>query len=60
MENRVLVVDDEKDIREFLSKALLRMAGLRVELAGSAEEALTKIERTPFDLVCLDQAIMSP
>jgi signal transduction histidine kinase len=54
MENKVLVVDDEKEIRELLSKALLRMAGLRVELAGSAEEALTKIERTPFDLVLTD------
>ena len=54
MEYRVLVVDDEKDVRELLSKALLRMGGLRVELAGSAEEALPKIEKEPYDLVLTD------
>jgi signal transduction histidine kinase len=54
MENRVLIVDDEKEVREFLSKALLRLAEFRVELAESAEEALAKMDKEPFDLVLTD------
>jgi signal transduction histidine kinase len=55
MESRILVVDDEKEIREFLSKALIRLGGYHVELAGSGEEALQKLEENPFDLVLTDQ-----
>jgi signal transduction histidine kinase len=54
MENRILVVDDEKEIRELLFKALTRLTGFRVELAGDAEEALKKIEQENFDLVLTD------
>ena len=54
MESRILVVDDEKEIRGFLSKALPRMGGFQVELAESGEEALQKMEKEPFDLVLTD------
>src|SRR4030042_2072032 len=54
MENRILVVDDEKEIRIFLYKALTRMGGFHVEEAETAEEALKKIEKDPFDLVLTD------
>jgi len=54
MENRVLVVDDEKEIREFLNKALSRVGGFHVEVAETAEEALKKIEKESFDLVLTD------
>jgi signal transduction histidine kinase/GGDEF domain-containing protein len=54
MESRILVVDDEKEIRGFLSKALSRIGGFQVELAESGQEALGKIEREPFDLVLTD------
>src|SRR4030042_2433328 len=54
MENRILVVDDEKEIRVFLYKALNRMGGFHVEEAETAEEALKKIEKDPFDLVLTD------
>ena len=54
MENRVLVVDDEKEIRVFLNKALSRFGGFHVELAESGEEALRKLEKEPFDLVLTD------
>jgi signal transduction histidine kinase len=54
MENRVLVVDDEKEIRAFLNKALSRFGGFHVELAESGEEALHKLEKEPFDLVLTD------
>lgn len=54
MESRILVVDDEKEIRGFLSKALTRLGGFQVELAESGEDALQKIEKKPFDLVLTD------
>ena len=54
MEARILVVDDEEGIRDFLSKALPRMGQFYVELASSAEEALKKIEQGNFDLVLTD------
>jgi signal transduction histidine kinase/GGDEF domain-containing protein len=47
-------VDDEKEIRGFLSRALTRMGGFQVELAESGEEALQKIEKEPFDLILTD------
>jgi signal transduction histidine kinase len=54
MESRILVVDDEKEIRDFLYKALSRLGGFHVELAESGEEALQKLEKEPFDLVLTD------
>jgi signal transduction histidine kinase/GGDEF domain-containing protein len=54
MENRILVVDDEKEIRDFLLKALTRLTGFHVELAETGEEALKKIEQEKFDLVLTD------
>ena len=54
MENRILVVDDEKEIREMLLKALTRLTEFRVELAGDGEEALKKIKQENFDLVLTD------
>jgi len=54
MEYGILVVDDEKEIRDFLFQALTRFAGFKVELAASAEEALQKIKAGAFDLVLTD------
>src|SRR4030042_3735704 len=54
MENIILVVDDEKEIREFLNKALSRLGKYHVELAESGEEALRKIAKDRFDLVLTD------
>ncbi|MGO8987535.1 MAG: ATP-binding protein [bacterium] len=54
MESRILIVDDEKEIRGFLSKALSRLGGFQVELAESGEDALQKMEKDPFDLVLTD------
>lgn len=50
--NKILVVDDEKDLTEIL-QFNLESEGFEVEVAYSAEEALTKSLET-FDLLLLD------
>src|SRR6201987_915190 len=50
---RVLVVDDEPDIRESL-EALLSAEGYRVELAVNRTEGLKRLEGSTYDLVLLD------
>jgi phosphate regulon transcriptional regulator PhoB len=50
---KILVVDDESDIRELLSYNLIR-EGFDVSPAADGEEALTKARGGPFDLVLLD------
>lgn len=50
---RTLVVDDEESIRFFLSKTLERMGHI-VITAASGEEALDRLQDTPFDLAILD------
>ena len=50
---RVLVVDDEKNIRTTLS-VCLEGIGCEVTAVGSAEAALEALERGPFDLAFLD------
>ena len=49
----VLVVDDEKNIRQTLAQALVPM-GLHGETAVNGEEALQKVRDAEFDLMLLD------
>ncbi len=53
MKPRILIVDDEKNIRRTLSM-ILSGAGYTVGEAGSGEEALSLIEESPADLALLD------
>jgi two-component system response regulator PilR (NtrC family) len=53
MKIRILVVDDELSMREFLS-ILLEREGYDVAVAGSADEALSVMESALFDLVLSD------
>lgn len=55
---RILVVDDEPDIRTLLRITLERAEGLEVVVVGSGAEALTTLGTDPFDLVLLD--VMMP
>lgn len=60
MENtpaRILIVDDEPSITEFVSYAMQK-EGYLTEIASDGEEALRKIEEQHFDLFILD--IMLP
>jgi len=50
---RVLVVDDEAEIRESL-EALLNLEGYQVEQAANAAEGERKLETRAYDLVLLD------
>jgi len=49
----VLVVDDEQNILTSISRALA-LEGYDVEIAGSAEIALEKLEKQSFDAILLD------
>jgi CheY-like chemotaxis protein len=51
---KILVVDDEVQIREMLRKNLTQMGGFPVEVASGGVEALEKIEKDVFDLVLTD------
>ena len=52
---RILVVDDEEQVRAFLSRVLVERGGYSVEVAESAEEALEKIGRDDrFDMALID------
>src|SRR5688572_7582399 len=50
---KILVVDDESGIRDFLADSLVS-AGHVVHQAGDAREAFDQLEDQPFDLVVLD------
>ena len=51
--NKILVVDDEQSIREFL-ELLLTKEGYYVQTTGSAFEAIKLLEKERFDVVFLD------
>jgi DNA-binding response OmpR family regulator len=51
--NRILVVDDEEDVRDLLSRFLTRR-GYLVESVGDGEEAIEHILENSPDIVLLD------
>jgi two-component system phosphate regulon response regulator PhoB len=51
--SRIVVVEDEPDIADFLRDAL-RKEGYRASVAGNAQQALEAIRQEPVDLVILD------
>jgi DNA-binding NtrC family response regulator len=53
---RILVVEDEAEMRNVLSKSLGRL-GYRVHAVGTGEEAWKAIEETMFDLVISDMVL---
>src|SRR5712671_1930943 len=53
---RVLVIDDEAEIRESL-ETLLQLEGYAVSTAGTAREGLTMLGARSFDIVLLDLAL---
>lgn len=53
MTHNILVVDDDKDLRENI-REILDDAGFAVTMAASGEEALDRLARQAFDVVLLD------
>ena len=53
MKHRILVVDDEPNIRELLCM-YLNQKGFQATAAGSSEEALRRVMEKTIDLVVLD------
>ena len=53
---RILIIDDEAEIRESL-QTLLEMEGFAVETAATGEAGLQRIGEHPFDLILLDLAL---
>ncbi len=56
MTQRVLVIDDEPDIRELLELTLLRM-GLETATAGTVQDALLEIQNFKPDLCLTDMKL---
>ncbi len=54
MKTQILVVDDDKNFRALLSKALKEMGSYSVAESESAEDALQRIEKETFELVLVD------
>ena len=50
---RVLVADDETNLRELIVRELTRR-GLEAEGVGDGESALTRLRESPYDVVVLD------
>src|SRR3989442_15223763 len=50
---RILVVDDERPVRDALERAL-RLEGYEVELAADGQEALISLARRSVDAIVLD------
>ncbi|MBU5214854.1 response regulator [Bacillus oleronius] len=57
MESKILIVDDDKDIRNLIS-VNLENEGMRTQKVEDAIEALKLLEKREFDLIILD--IMMP
>lgn len=55
-ERRILVVDDEPDVRNFLA-ACIEDAGFQVETAVDGIDALEKVRQSPPDLMTLDMVM---
>lgn len=51
---RILIVDDNKDIRKFLSKVILKYSNGVVETASSVPDALEKFAKESYNTVITD------
>lgn len=54
MSKRLLLVEDEQDIRRVAEVSLTRIGKFEVVTAASGEEALVKAASGPFDAILLD------
>ena len=57
---RILVVDDEVQLRELLRQSLVQIGGFTADIAPGGEEALRKIDKDTFDLVLTQSVEIAP
>lgn len=53
-DDRILIVDDDKTVRDFLRRYLIQKGFAQVDSAGSGEEAINKVQENEIKLVFLD------
>ena len=53
---RVLVIEDEESVREFLG-TVLSSAGMKVDMAQDGQDALEKAAANPYDLLIVDYIV---
>lgn len=51
--NRILIVDDDKELREHLAE-ILKGAGYHIAEASSGSEAITRVKAESYDVILLD------
>lgn len=51
---RILIVDDSEDARGILAIALRTVAGASIDAVASAEDALSRLDREPIDVLVTD------
>jgi len=56
MKNKVLIIDDVPETREFI-RFVLEQAGYSVDEAEDGRQGLQKAQREPFDLIITDLAM---
>lgn len=54
MKHRILVADDEPDVRELLSFLISRDGSFELDMASTAEEVWGLVDENDYDLVILD------
>ena len=50
----ILIIDDEKSVCEYFIQIASAKGHDRIETAGTGEAALSKVIRTPYDLITVD------
>jgi DNA-binding NtrC family response regulator len=53
MPEKILIVDDDEDLLEIMAERM-KMRGMEVTSAQTADEAFLMIEREPFDVIIID------
>jgi len=56
-EFRILIVDDDRGVREILGEILLEIGGIQVDCTGDGETGFSTIREGDFDLVFIDMRL---
>ncbi|MHA1188726.1 MAG: response regulator [Candidatus Heimdallarchaeota archaeon] len=51
---KILIIDDDKDIRDIFEEVLKRSGYANIDSVGSGEDALTKLSSTFYNITLID------